>query len=661
MSTRLIWISVFAVLGACGGDDDTNPDGGAPGGRDGQALDAPRDAAAIDAPPGQPDAAAVDGARSGDGAPVDVATPIDGGGQTGDANPGGDALVSLPASPGIGGAWNLCGQDGWCWSYPSPPSVRLEMLWSGGPNDLWVAAPAFDHGVNAYHWNGATWTRKPLPRPVTRKDPNQMPVWGSSGNNVYVIDNGLLHWNGTAWVDVPPPTGDSSWGTGKRIWGTGPNDIYIYNGGAFSPDLSTVAPSTPSFKWDGISWTRWQNPPPITGYLHGSAPNRLIMVSARGEIARWNGTAWSLVDAGSHRLWSLAFVDENEFWAGSYDAARAIGRWRSGVWELIADQSAIDLGGNLQYFLHANNAGVWFARGALFPARLSVLHPTSPPQVDPQVLAGGDISIIADGAKGANESGLWVSNGGLHRIDSNTVVPRTVGWEFLPTLLWGSGDNDVWAPDGTRFVRFDGTEWRGVPRAGTSKVTAVWGANAQRIWFVGQGIVSWDGARLSDLETECLLSSVGGTSDRDVWAGKGGTTSNPSSPNAVAPCVYHFDGATWARYPVSNAVGELTGFKGIGEVVWAFSDRGLARWDRTAWTNIAGSPASIRAVVPVTATSVWVRAAGGDYLWDGAAWSRPATGAPPPTPTLPVWTAPGGRTWRIHDDTLGLRGIQYKP
>jgi hypothetical protein len=99
-------------------------------------------------------------------------------------------------------------------------------VWPVAPNDVWTSLGAASNSVA--HWNGASWTREPLPAGVIFQC-----LWGSGANDVWGVSSTKVgHWAGSAWaMETPPGVTQSLWGAhgvGGDLWLVGDGAMILH-------------------------------------------------------------------------------------------------------------------------------------------------------------------------------------------------------------------------------------------------------------------------------------------------------------------------------------------------------------------------------------------------------------------------------------------------
>lgn len=223
------------------------------------------------------------------------------------------------------------------------------------------------------------------------------------------------------------------------------------------------------------------------------------------------------------------------------------------------------------------------------PPSASDLPPTAP-LLALWVAGPHDVTVANADAEGGGDFGIYRWNGSswsTWNVDDNRHV----------TSFWGSGPNDIWGVGGSYLGHWDGTTWTHVdsvhfpPIAGASpadfwleggmleggaidgrlglehhsppatfdslvdlstlgcescSLNAAWAAAQDDIWFVGDAVLHFDGARWKavPMPVTTVWRGVSGSSQADVWAvGDGGA-------------IVHFDGSAWTAVvsPTTHAL-----------------------------------------------------------------------------------------------------------
>lgn len=99
------------------------------------------------------------------------------------------------------------------------------------------------------HYNGTSWTRMPSGTSNTLTG-----VWGSSGNDVFVVGDGglILHYNGISWSDIPSGTTNDLYGVygvgskvfaGNEVFAVGSSGTILHANVPFAINTYTLTPT----------------------------------------------------------------------------------------------------------------------------------------------------------------------------------------------------------------------------------------------------------------------------------------------------------------------------------------------------------------------------------------------------------------------------------
>jgi hypothetical protein len=252
------------------------------------------------------------------------------------------------------------------------------------------------------------------------------------------------------------------------------------------------------------------------------AANDLVAVGDSGKVERFNGSAWSDMNAGldgtllygvagtgTTAVWALAEGNVLEFWNGGGWFTISSGFTTSEPYAIAANALI-----NQVYVVGSGGGIAWgdasggdltdeFGGGAgggiggpggpggglpgSFPPTTFDLHGV-------WVAPSGRVWAVGD--SGAL---VWKSGpGGIWQ--STTTNPTTQNLRGV----WASGDNDAWAVGaGGTIVHFDGSDWTAVTSPVTDDLYAVWGASASLVWAAGANgrVVFFDGRTWSQETT----------------------------------------------------------------------------------------------------------------------------------------------------------------
>jgi hypothetical protein len=509
----------------------------------------------------------------------------------------GDAAVDAPdAGTNVAGC-----RDGWCWLYPTPQGNELRAVFGFSPTDVW----AVGRSSAILHYDGAAWTEH-HPPPMHGDD--LFTLWGAAPNDVWAGgSNGLYHWNGTSWSSSL-----SMMTTGVQALGGGAaNDVWM-------ADAMYVR------QWNGSTWTS-RAVPAINGRLLGfwSSGGSIYTVSAGGGIAKWLGTTWGTIDAGSRNVNAASFVDAS------------------------------------QIVLAGNAGAVWFYNGSNWVAHDT---PTSTAWTSVAAVSLTDV-WVTNGRRAAHwngttwdemnlaaseGSGIWRDATGAPWIVTGAQAFKRSGasWSTLTVGvpdLWavgGSGDNDIWVTTRYGARHWNGSAWSDVtlpaqPSACTTR--DLWASGANDVWIAivcapeandlaPRKLLHWNGQAWSTIgplgHEESIIQAFGFNA---LWG------SGPSDIYAAAhTAVYHFDGNTWS--PITNGPpGGDVAFGLSSNDLYIAKTNQLWHWNG-AWSSRT-SPNTIVGGWQNAANDVWLGGTTSGNHFDGTVFT------PAPFEAVPVGTA----------------------
>ena len=183
-----------------------------------------------------------------------------------------------------------------------------------------------------------------------------------------------MHWSDT------PTQGGGGWerhrtgGIVRRVGGLDDTLVFAHGGGHDSP----------MFRFDGSDWVPLASPGVVLA-IHGTSPDLLYCVGARGLIARWDGVTWAAIPAsamGSFRDICVVSADEmyavheGGLWQGSvngwaprltadHGTLLSVAKWNDEVWVGTTDRGLCQLRGEQLVSV----------KGNLFPTRLDARGP----------------------------------------------------------------------------------------------------------------------------------------------------------------------------------------------------------------------------------------------------------------------------------------------
>lgn len=283
-------------------------------------------------------------------------------------------------------------------------------------------------------------TRRPWTTHTTPDDQGNRGLWGSAANNVYAANHtGMLRWNGSTWSHVAAVR----WRTLHDVWGSSAGNVW------------GVGDKGELVRWDGTAWTlhRYDGTSvsarglgdfdtPARSYalqgVWGSSSGNVFAVGDSGVVLRYNGTTWTRMTTPT--------------------TAQLTDVWGSGPSDVYATTAA----GQLIRF----NGSAW--------------------SVVPAVQAPGALRSV------------WgTGSGNVYAVGDGGIVYRYSGgsWQRirLPTrsalyAVWGTGSSNVFVggADGALY-RWSGSAW--VPEKalnGASLIRGFWGTGSD-VFAAGNG------------------------------------------------------------------------------------------------------------------------------------------------------------------------------
>ena len=509
-----------------------------------------------DAPTGAPDAIA-DGAIDGPGdAPVDTAL---------------DGPPPVLGAPPTG----MC-DHGWCWVLPRPQGVPYAAAWGATANDVWAVTTE----GTMLHFDGTAWMRHGAYNQfgavagLTTVTTYPAMMVGRSASDVWLANGAVAHWDGTDWT-----SGRGSWPLGFA----GPTTVW------------TVG-SANTHEWTG---TQWVDHPLPSGSLPtiaiGGSGSTAIAVSRAGGLQRWNGTAWTVIDSGSHPGNAATVID--------------------------ATHVVVAQNNNVAFWTN----GTWTQQPPPVSAAWDQIVARSPT----------DVWIAASGSLGQYRY-HWNGTSWTDANDPGRVSPGSLSVSPVGDLYSAS----------SRLRRYDGTTWSTLLDGYNGGAVA--GTSATDIWLLTAGrtnaarLQHWNGLTWNDVNVGFApsdrLSDIWANGPNDVWI----VGASPGGVNQTVRRMYHWDGATW----VSTTAGTEPALPGWGLVeIWgdfARSEYAVLHRTATGWQTVTeiGSAAK-KALFGSSATNVFVVTASDLWRWDGSAW----TSTPAPRIFARGWTNSPTDVW----------------
>lgn len=497
-----------------------------------------------------------------------------------------DGPLMLPAGAPPEG---FC-RDGWCWVSPLPQGNSIEEIWGSSSTDVWAVA---DHGT-IMHYDGGQWTRYAPAGGVTWGAATHGWVYGAAANDVWVIAaSRLLHWDGASW-SAPTTTISNP----NALGGTSGTNVLVY-------DFASANIQA----WDGANWTtralpgsNWR---PIT---FGGDAAATIAVSTTGSIAKWLGSAWGIVDAGTHAA-NAALVLDSTHVVVAQDSA--VSFWDGSMWTThnppVAANWATIAGRSFDDIWVSASFARYHWDGASWTAAAIGADDT------------GEIAAIWEDPTGKPWAGY--SDSEVRRYSGTSWDLLTAGLPNI-ALAYGTSESDIFVVTNKNVPsHWNGTAWTQTSFPAGYVIRDIWGAGPDDYW-IGAGksdgpdadciMIHWDGTSWTPSnplrsqpdndglgDHSCILA-VWGSSSTDVYA-------------TSAYYTFHFDGTSWSNL---GAVAGGTDIFGTSATdVNILNGTNLFHWNGSTWSTKT-MPASPRSGWENSPTDIWFD----NYWFDGSAF-----------------------------------------
>jgi hypothetical protein len=483
-------------------------------------------------------------------------------------------------------------------------SRRLYGVWGAGPNDVW----AVGEEEVLIHYDGTQWSRyDELFFAGTAR--TLYGIHGTASNNVFAVGDGgvIRHFDGASWSTMNANTtlnfrgvyafaggahaagwsgkifrydgtswADVGWTPAtvhlEGISAAGDQDFFAVGaGGTF---LHSAAPSTP---WTAAWLSRSMASPDNYYGVWGSGPNDIFVVGDNGRIVRYNGTAWSVMNSGTDRLFSSVWgSSSSNVLAAVYQYTAAAG----GGWNTFGEVDRYD-------------GAAWAYMSGTMGVPCTRVWGSGPTDV----FVVGEFGLIRH-YNGSNWS----------MMDSGT--------DSHLQGVWGSGPSNVYAvgydPDTSTglVLRYNGSAWSQVQIGSpVHRLDAIWGSGPNDIFVVGSGGDIWhhNGLTWSTMSHPPPDPNPG-------WGGGTGALYNvwgtgPSDVFAVGPFgrIYHYNGTAWTRM-YSGTLSDLNAVWGSGPSnVYAVGKDGLILHYPRTQSSGACCAAGFGNALPILSTVFLVR------------------------------------------------------
>ena len=476
--------------------------------------------------------------------------------------------------------------------------------------------------------------------------------------------NNIAQWNGVAWSPLGAGTGGFIQASVAALAVLPSGDVIA--GGSFTTAGALSAPCVA--RWNGSSWS-----PMITTITNGSTPivqafaqmpnGDLVAAGsftsidtvASSNIARWNGTSWAPLGAGTDgSIHALALRPNGNLVAGGSFSnaggglASRIANWDGTAWSPFSSGandavSAIALlatgeivaGGLFSEIGNAPAAAVGIWNGG-WATLVSGAGPGAFGGVDAPVnvtmaMPNGD--LVA--------AGWFTKIGGvaarrIARWNGTTWAPLGAGIDgpvyalaAMPNgdIVAGGGFENAGGTSALRVARWNGTTWAplgGGPGIIVSQLAALANGDvvaANGSIFAGHMLARWNGTSWLPM----AATSIGGVNSLAVFQNgdlliAGGFTSVDGVPaNSLA----RWNGTTWS--PIGGGSGGAViaatvmpdggvVVAGMFNIAGGIPANGIARWNGLAWSPLGSGLAGPLLGMPMTVLPL----PGGDVLFGGS-------------------------------------------
>lgn len=516
------------------------------------------------------------------------------------ANLRGVAAESAHYAWAVGLDGTVLRRAGESWQEKGPSSsdwFRAVALVPGTDAHAWAVGDKY--GIGAFHyWNGTSWqgtyagNRQWISGSIW-----DMSILGSQSGWAVGSVLGTVG-SGVGMVGQLLPLGAGGWGGQHQV----PEELY---GVAMRTDSDgwAVGEDGAIYRWNGSAWTKVEAPTgeDLRDVCVVNASDAWI-VGEFGTILHWNGAVWSSVPCpgGYHDLQAVAFAGPSKGWA--VGEGGTILRWDGATWSVLyapvvsrLDSICMTPGtggrdgwavGNNRTILHWNGVD-WTAMEGPYRSYYDVSF------------ASPDVG--------------WLSG-------SRTFCRRVgAGWDCMARddsghVLATLSANDVWAAGWGVIQHWDGQSWSNVHSPTNRTLYDMDALSPNEIWASGDSgtLIHYDGQawHASDASTTTLLPGIGVAAPDDVWAG--GSSGK----------LLHYDGQKWTESErvVWDTIWDVDVLAtGSGTIGWAVGSSGaILRLMGGIWTQVASPTANtIRNVCMVDAQSAWAVGDGGMIMYYG--------------------------------------------
>lgn len=374
----------------------------------------------------------------------------------------------------------------------------------------------------------------------------------------------LAEWTGTRWQSTPLPVSN-----GPVLSLAPMDDGSLAVGGSFSSINNVPFPRIARLS-DDQWFTMGSFQGPVTSLRRESDGIYAVgMYSSSSPAARWNGTAWQAVNAGTSTCTLAVRLSDEEFiLSGNYYTA-----------------------GNPYSYLRVVSSAA------------------------PRTTNGTIWNAVRDGQGGCIVSGTFTTIGGVQanriaRWNGVSFTPLGSGLPTVPVAIYVLRNGDVLAAGGTptiqggfgHIARWDGDTWTfsTFPQSGwiyaftelpTGEIVVGGSISSNTPWI--RGVAQWDGA---------TLTPIGEGLDTQVRILQTGLDGRPIAGGGITDSIRQWSGTYWRAF-AEGLHNTQTGYPGVNEIeilpngdvlaIGIFNNAGdepinaLARWDGTDWYPVA--------------------------------------------------------------------------
>lgn len=604
-----------------------------------------------------------------------------------------------------GASWSTLSDAG---TIGTDGDVESFAVWNDGSGAALYAGGGFSNAgtITANHvakWNGTAWSALtgPSGTGVNYSGSHSVLALQPTAAGLYVAGyfdtagglaaNNIALWNGSVWSSLTSAGGNgiqygkvyalAEWndGNGNALYAAG---NYMLAGGQSVSDIA---------KWNGSDWTAVGGGvgSTVSGYitiyaLHvwddGSGAALYAggwFTTAGGSptnyIARWNGSAWSAINAPlngvGYTVRSMGDFDDGRgsaLYAGGYFStaggtpASRIAKLKGGAWSVLAPNTGLGTYDAVYALAKGDvgGAGSIYAGGPFVAAAGQALnsigrldsvgwHPMSGPSGTGVNNTVNAITIWNDGAGDAVYAGGWFTTAG--GVTVNRIAKWDgAQWSALRGGVFGAAGNAVYAlttyNDGNGSALYAGGDiWKiddvvcnGIGRWNGSQWTALTGPSGTGIsggWNKVYALAVWDDGTGSALYVGGDFTLAGGVTVNNIarWNGSEWQALTGSMGTGTSAAVYslavHDDGSGPALYAAGS-------FYNVGTTMVRY----IARWNGHEWSELdyGLEMSPVRTLLSWNDGTGSALYAGGDFAsrlsrWRGGSWSSLAAGTSPAT------------------------------